>query len=168
VLRLVARPVVRIVMVGLVGLAIQATLLTQLQPFDVTLQVMLLLAASTGIAGGPERGALAGFLFGLMYDLILTTPFGVAALSCGLAGYVAGFVLSIAVDPTWWLSMLFVAGASAVGELAFPLVETIVGREGWVQPRLFVVVPVVAIANGLMAPATVPIGRWCLGIKRPR
>lgn len=166
-LGLVARPVVRIVMVGLVALAIQTTLLTQLRPFDVTLQLMLLLAAASGVAGGPERGALAGFLFGLMYDLVLTTPFGVAALSCGLAGYLAGFVLSITVDPTWWLSMVFVGGASAVGELSFPLVQTVVGREGWVQPRVFLVVPVVAIVNGLMAPIAVPVARWCLGIRRP-
>jgi rod shape-determining protein MreD len=167
VLELVARPVVRVPLVGIVALALQTTLLTQATPFGVTLQLMLLLAAACGVAAGPERGALAGFCFGLLYDLVLTTPFGVAALSCGLAAYLAGFVLSVTMDPPWWLQMLVVGAASAVGELAFPLVETIVGREGWVQPRLLIVVPVVAVANALLAPLAVPVARWCLGVPRP-
>lgn len=155
------------VLVAIPVLALQTTIVAELRPFDVSIQLMLLLGAVSGVVGGPERGALAGFLFGLFYDMTLTTPLGLAALSCGLAGYVAGYVQSITVTPPWWLSALFVGLGSAVGELAFPLAQSLVGKEGWVQQRLLVVVPVVAVANLLLAPALVPAARWWLRVPKP-
>ena len=50
-------------------LALQRTLFADLRPGGVALQVMLALAAAAGAAGGPQKGALAGFVLGLMYDL---------------------------------------------------------------------------------------------------
>ena len=37
-------------------------------------------AVAGGLVGGPQRGAVAGFVVGLVYDLVLTTPFGLSAL----------------------------------------------------------------------------------------
>ena len=47
-----------------------ATLFADLRPAGVSIQVMLALAAAAGAAGGPQKGALAGFVLGLMYDLV--------------------------------------------------------------------------------------------------
>jgi rod shape-determining protein MreD len=165
--RLLLRPVVRMVVVGIVVLAIQTTVLLEIKPFGVTLQLMLLLGAVSGVVAGPERGALAGFLFGVLLDLTLTTPLGVAALAGGLAGYVAGFAQSVTVTPPWWLTASFVGIGSAVGELAFPVVQALVGKEGWIDGRLVVVVPVVAIANACLGPLLVPIARWWSKVPRP-
>ena len=166
-LAFVGRPVIRMILVAIPVLGLQTTIVADMRPFDVTLQLMLLLGAASGAIAGPERGALAGFLFGLFFDMTLTTPLGLAALSCGLAGYVAGYVQSITVTPPWWLSALFVGLGSAVGELAFPLAQSVVGKEGWVQGRLFVVVPVVAVANLILAPLAVPAARWWTKTPKP-
>lgn len=166
-LEFIGRPVVRMVLVGLVVLGAQTTIVSELRPFGVTAQFMLLLGTASGVVAGPERGALAGFLFGLLLDLTLTTPLGIAALACGLGGYVAGYVQSITLTPPWWLASLFVGIGSAVGELSFPLAQAVVGQEGWVQRRLLVVVPVVAITNTLVAPLALRPARWWMKAPQP-
>ena len=101
---LVQGPLPRLVIVGMLLLALQQTLFVDLRPWGVTIQVMLALAAAAGVAGGPQKGALAGFVFGLMYDLRVGTPLGSSSFSMGLGGFTAGYVQSITIDPQWWLS----------------------------------------------------------------
>lgn len=48
----------RLVLVGLMFLSLQTTLFNYLRPFGVCLQVMLLLAASSGLAKGHKQGPL--------------------------------------------------------------------------------------------------------------
>lgn len=166
-LNVIGRPVVRMLLVGIVVLGAQTTIVADLRPFGVALQVMLLLGALSGVVGGPERGALAGFLFGILYDMTLTTPLGLAALACGLGGYAAGFVQSITVTPPRWLAALFVGIGSAVGEVAFPIAQSLVGQEGWIDGRLLTVVPVVAVGNMVLAIPLLPVARWWMRIPKP-
>src|SRR5262245_407776 len=112
----------------MVLVALQETLFVDLRPAGVTVQVVLALAAATGAAAGPQRGALAGFALGLMYDLRAGTPLGSSSLTMGLAGWVAGYSLSITIDPQWWLAALFTGLGAAVGETAVPIVRTFIGE----------------------------------------
>jgi rod shape-determining protein MreD len=160
-------PLVRLIPVGIILLALQRTLFVELRPADVVIQVVLAFAAACGAAAGPEKGALAGFIVGLLYDLGVGTPLGSSSVTMGLAGFAAGYVMSITVDPQWWLAALFVAVGAAVGEIAVPVVRTFIGEVGAVDERLMTIVPIVAVAAALMSPLMVPVGRWCLRIKRP-
>src|SRR5215207_7242288 len=160
-------PLLRLISVGLILLALQRTLFTDLTPGGVVLQVMLALAAATGAGTGSQKGALAGFVLGLMYDLAAGTPLGSSSITMGLAGYAAGYVTSITIDPQWWLAALFTALGAAIGEAAVPVVRTFIGEEDVFSPRLVTVVGVVAAGALILSPALVPIGRWCLRIKRP-
>jgi rod shape-determining protein MreD len=164
---LVQGPLLRLVSVGLILVALQRTLFTDLRPADVSVQVVLALAAAAGAAGGPQKGALAGFVLGLMYDLAAGTPLGSSSITMGLAGYAAGYVTSITIDPQWWLAALFTALGAAIGEAAVPVVRTFIGEEDVFSPRLAVVVGIVAAGALLLSPLLVPVGRWCLRIKRP-
>jgi rod shape-determining protein MreD len=164
---LVQGPLLRLASVGLILVALQRTLFTDLRPADVSVQVVLALAAAAGAAGGPQKGALAGFVLGLMYDLAAGTPLGSSSITMGLAGYAAGYVTSITIDPQWWLAALFTALGAAIGEAAVPVVRTFIGEEDVFSPRLAVVVGVVAAGALLLSPLLVPVGRWCLRIKRP-
>ena len=103
-----------------------------------------------------------------MFDLAAATPLGLTALCYGLAGYAAGFALSITVDPNWWLGMIFVIIGAAVGEATQPVVYSFIGENGWLTDRMFWVVPIVALSAGLISPIAIPLGRWCLGIKKSR
>lgn len=160
-------PLVRLVPIGLIFLGLQRSAFAELRPFGVVLQVLLALTAGAGAGAGPERGALAGFVLGLMYDLATSTPLGLTALVYGFAGFVAGYVLTITPDPQWWLSMVFVTLASATGETLVPVALTLIGQDGWVTTRMFRIVPVVAAFAGLISPLVVPLGRWCMCVKRP-
>ncbi len=152
----------RLVLVALVLLAIQTTLLNQLRPFGVMAQVLVLFVASAGVLYGSELGAIAGFVVGLMYDAVLTTPLGSTALVFGLVGVAAGGLPYLVREPTWWSRVVVVAILSALGEVLFPIMQAVIGYEGWVQPRMLFVAVVVAVINVLFAPLILPLARWTL------
>jgi len=161
-------PLTRLVPVGLCFLALQRTILTDARPFDVVIQIVLALVAGAGAGAGPERGAIAGFVLGLMYDLSVGTPLGLTALVYALAGFCAGYIISLTPTPPWWLSSLFTMLGAAIGETAVPVAKTLIGQDGWFDRRLFTIVPVVAVAALVLSPLFVPLGRWCMCVRKPK
>jgi rod shape-determining protein MreD len=159
-------PVGRLVPLGIILLALQTTLFVEVRPLGVVLQPVLAFAAAAGVVGGPERGALAGFVLGIMYDLVTGAPLGSSAITMGLAGALAGCVVLFRIELTWWLAALVVTFAAAVGELAVPVVRTFIGQTDVITSRLLVVVPVVAVAAGLASVLLCPLGRWTLRLQR--
>ncbi len=159
-------PLPRLVSVGIVLVAFQVTLFAEMRPLDVAIQVVLLLAAAAGAGAGPQKGALAGFALGLMFDLGVGTPLGSSSITMGLAGFAAGYVMSITNDPPRWLAALFTGLGAAVGEAAVPAVRAFVGEEQAVGPSYGITVAIVSGAAIVMSPVFVPLGRWCMRIKR--
>ena len=102
-------PLTRIIPIGMILLALQKTLFVELTPFGVIVQIVMVYGAAMGAAGGPERGAIAGFTLGIMFDLAVGSPLGSSAISFGVAGYIAGLVDLFRIDTTWWMAALFVA-----------------------------------------------------------
>jgi len=157
----------RIIPIGMMLLALQKTLFVELQPFGVIIQVVLAFAASAGAAGGPERGAITGFVLGIMFDLAVGSPLGSTSITMGLAGYVAGWVDLIRIETTWWLAAIFVGIGAAVGEAGVPVVRRFIGEEDAFVPEMAKIVPIVAIAAAAASVLLVPIGRWSLKLERP-
>ncbi|MFK8022734.1 MAG: hypothetical protein AB8G26_02115 [Ilumatobacter sp.] len=160
-------PLVRLIPVGMVVIALQRTIFTELQVFGVIVQVVLALAAAAGATGGSERGAMAGFVLGVMLDLVEGTPIGSTALAFTLGGAVAGLLALITADPQWWLKAIFVGLGSAVGEAMLPVVRLFIGEADPWPGDMVKVVAVVGIAGAVMSPVLVPISRWCLKIRGP-
>ncbi|TSA54905.1 MAG: rod shape-determining protein MreD [Actinobacteria bacterium] len=158
ILTIAQQPLTRLFLVALIVLSFQTTIFNSMRPFGVCLQVMLLLSTSSGLARGSEIGAIAGFIVGMMYDLVLSTPLGLGAVVFALVGYVAGMTNSFVHQPTWWTKMLLAGAASGLGMLFMPLALTIVGREGVMNRHILVVALVVGVTN---AAATVPAERLC-------
>jgi rod shape-determining protein MreD len=148
-------------------LALQKTLFVEITLFGVIVQVLLAFAASAGAIGGPERGAMAGFVLGLMFDLAVGTPLGVSAITMGLAGHVAGWADRIRIDTTWWLAAGFVALGSAAGESAVPVVRRFIGEQDAFSADLLTIVPVVMVSSAALSVVLVPIAGWALRIERP-
>ncbi len=157
----------RIIPIAMILLALQKTLLVEMRPFGVIVQIVLAFAASAGAAGGPERGALTGFTVGLMYDLAVGTPLGSSGITMGLAGYVAGWVDLVRIETTWWMAAAFVALGAGVGEAGVPVVRRFIGEEDAFVPEMAKIVPVVAVAAAIASIALVPVGRWSLKLARP-
>jgi rod shape-determining protein MreD len=161
-------PVVRLIPIGLVFLGIQRKVCAPYRPFDVVVDVMLALVVCAGVGGGPERGALAGFVLGMMFDLASGSPLGSSALAFGVGGLTAGYVTTITPDPQWWLAGAFAALGAVVGEGAIPVIKLLIGDDGWITPRLVVILPVQAVAAFVLSPVLIPLGRWCMAVKRPK
>jgi rod shape-determining protein MreD len=166
VIRLLRRPILRVVPIGLIFIALQRTAFGNAHPFGVSIQIVLALAAAGGVPGGAERGAWMGFVLGLMFDLGAGFPVGQHALAYGLAGFTAGLVNAVAVDPHWWLSMGFVALGGAVGEFTVPVVQTFVSDGGWQGERLARILPVIAVSCAISSFVLIPLSRWCLAIRK--
>lgn len=162
----VNKPLLRLFLVGLPALALQTTFFAEVKFFGVVVQIMLALSVAAGLAGGSENGALAGFVFGLMLDLVLTSPLGLSALVFGAAGWAAGYLHSHALENPKWLNALVVGLMSGLATFALPVVANWIGVEGWLSSRLTKVIIVVALTNALLSFIAVPIARWALAIRR--
>lgn len=160
------KPIVRLLVIAFVALPVQTTLFADVKFSGVAVQLMLALAVSAGVIGGSENGALAGFIFGLFFDFVLSSPLGLLAFVYGAAGWVAGAVYSRTLSNPWWLNMLAVGLVSALATLAQPILANWVGVEGWISSQLIEILVVVTIANMILSFATLPMMRWALAIKR--
>jgi rod shape-determining protein MreD len=154
----------RLLAVVVLVLVVQTAVLSRVRIAGVAPDAMLLLAVCAGIVGGPERGAVTGFVSGIAFDLFLiTTPVGLSALVYALVGYGVGLVAEGTVRSAWWIPVLTAGAASAVGSVAFAISANVVAGADFVGPRLAVVVPVVGVANAILAPLALRLVAWTIG-----
>ena len=154
--------VIRVGLVILTALVVQFGVVNELRLFDAMGDVMLLVAVAAAIAGDRERGAMVGFVAGLAYDLLLTTPFGLSALAYCLLAYGVGTFDTGALRSTRWLPALAVAAASAVGVALYALLGAVVGQESMVSDDLPVIMAVVAAVNLVLSLPAIRVMRWAL------
>jgi rod shape-determining protein MreD len=152
----------RLVLMSLMFLGLQTTILNDMRPFSVMIPVMLLFAVTAGTLYGSEVGAISGLIVGVMYDCVLSTPLGLASLVFGAAAYVAGLLPFFVREPTWWTRAIAIGVVGAVGELAFPLAQSMVGLSGHFQPHVVGVFVFVTVVGMLIAPLLLPVCRWTL------
>ena len=152
----------RLILVGLLFLSLQTTIFNEMRPFGVCLQVMLLLAASSGLAKGSQTGAIAGFIIGLLYDMVLTTPLGLCAAVFAVVGYLAGFVHTFVHESTWWSRMLAALGVSAIGMIILPLAFTVTGADGVLTTNVFLVALIVAVFNAALSLPAEWLCNWAI------
>lgn len=164
---LVQSSLIRLVPVGMILLALQRTIFVDIQVGGVNVQVVLAFVAAAGAVGGSERGAVAGFTLGMMYDLVEGTPLGSTAIAFTVAGVVSGLLALVTADPQWWLSALAAGVGAAAGEAMVPTVRVFIGEENPWPADMATVVPIVAIASAMLSPLFVPIARWCLRLRGP-
>jgi rod shape-determining protein MreD len=154
---------VRTAFVVFLAVVLQVCLFADTPTFGITPDVILLVAIGIGLAGGPERGALAGFAGGLLFDCTVTTPFGLSALVYASTGYVVGGLQHAVLGSTWY-TPIFVAGiASALGTLAYGLLGGLAGNFDWLTTHVVVVALGVGLLNMLLALPVLPVTRWSQG-----
>jgi len=156
------KPVVRVALV-LITAAVLEQGLSVLRVDGVAADVLLLVAVSAGIVGGPDLGALIGFFAGLTMDLLLTAPMGLAALAYCLSGYAVGMLHGTSVRASRWQGPVLAAVGSALGTVGYVLLARMVGRTGLFDTHLVTVVLVVSLVNAVLAPWAIRLMRWALG-----
>ena len=156
----------RLVLVLLIVISLQTTLFAELRPFGVAAQLVLLFVVVSGSINGSTIGALTGLIAGLMYDFVLPTPVGLTSLALGLAGATAGLLTYFFHEPTWWMRLITVGVVSLLGEIYYPLAQTVVGLDGWLQLRIIKVALVVAVCNLALSPIAILVCRWTLAERK--
>jgi rod shape-determining protein MreD len=161
-------PSVRIPPILLLAVIAHTSVFPQLRVFDVSADVLLLIAVAAGLAGGPERGAVIGFVVGILADLFLQTPFGLSGLTYCLVGWGVGSFQTRVLHTTWWIPMLTSAAASAAGVLLFAALGAVVGQNQLISVRLLSVMGVTALWSAILSPLVVRVVRWCLMVDTTR
>lgn len=152
-------------LVVLLALVIQASLAPDVRVFGVHPDVLMAVAVAAGVAGGGERGALAGFAVGLAADLVLLqTPVGLGALTFCLVGFAAGSVQSAMLRSSRWLGPVTAGVGSAAGEVLFAVLGALVGQAGLVSHNLPRTALLVGLMNIVVGLAAVPVVGWALGV----
>jgi cell shape-determining protein MreD len=142
-------------------LVVQASLGARLVIFDARGDVVLLLAIAAGIVGGPEEGAIAGFVCGLAAGLCLDHDLvGLAALTYAGAGFAVGNLQGSVLGATWWTPMVSAGAASGIATLAYALLGAVLGHTEWIAPQTVVIALVVTVVNGLLSPLAIAAMHW--------
>ncbi|MCU1345282.1 MAG: rod shape-determining protein MreD [Acidimicrobiia bacterium] len=143
-------------------LALQLSLMPGLRLAAASGDLMLLFALTVAMVGGPERGALAGFCVGLTFDLFLTTPFGLSALTYCLGAYMIGRIQVGMLRHSALLPVFTVALGTAVTVVLYALLARVFGQAwvGW--GRLWRVVLVESGFSLFFAPISLPVCRWAM------
>ena len=153
----------RVLVVIALATVAQVAVLGDVRPAGVHPELLLLVAVCAGLASGPERGAVVGFLAGLAADLFLPTPMGLSALTYCLVAFAVGSLQSGILRATWWIPVATALAASAAGTVLYALVGAMVGQNQLLEPRrLAVIASMVALMNALLTPAATRIVSWSL------
>ncbi len=153
----------RLMAVIAVVVLLQVALVAPLHFVGVSPDIVLLASVAAGVAAGPDRGAITGFVAGLGYDLFLQTPLGMTALVYALVSFGAGaFQLPLATHPRWWRVGCVVL-TSALGVLGYVAAGLVLGQDGLLGAPVLRIVVVVALVNGVLALPAVRLLGWVWG-----
>lgn len=120
-------PLVKSVLVLLSALLLQLSIVSDLRMFGAVGDLLLLVTIATGLVDGADRGATMGFAAGLLYDLVLDTPFALSALTYALVGYGVGLVSAALMRPGGWWPVGIAVAASVVAMGLYTTVGHLVG-----------------------------------------
>ena len=135
-LAVLSTPWFRVPALAVVVVTVQTVVISQIHLLGVSPDLVVLCAVASGLVGGPQRGTVAGFVFGLVYDLALTTPFGLWTLVLCVTGFAVGLTRNEAIRDNRWLQTAIVFLASGAAVVAYSGVATVFGSEGIFTLRL--------------------------------
>jgi rod shape-determining protein MreD len=149
----------RLALVTIVALTIQYSWMSDLRLFGVTGDLLLLLTIAGGMVGGPERGAILGFIVGMAFDALLYTPFGLSALVYLLVGFATGSVHDGVIRSAWWIAPAVTLATSALGTILYVIIGQLLGQS-FRTPDLFRIVVVTALLNAALSHVALRVLRW--------
>lgn len=144
----------------LTALVLQAAVVSRIGLFGAHGDLLILVPVTAALTIGPERGAMAGFAAGIAVDLLVTSPFGLTALSYCLVGYGVGALQSGVLRATWFLPIVAAVAGAAFGTTFWAVAATVVGEEGLLGADLGRVVLAVSLLAGVLVLPALRVARW--------
>jgi rod shape-determining protein MreD len=153
---------VRVALVIFVVLMVQQTVVVDLRLGGAHPDLLWLLPITAALLDGPETGAIVGFWAGIVFDLVLPTPFGLSALVGCLLGFATG-TLTAAVDPrATWLKPVAALTGSVAADMLFAVLGAVFGQQQMVQIDFLSLFFVVAVSSVILVLPVNRLMRWAL------
>ena len=152
----------RLIIVYLVALLLQLTFFSQVRVAGVAPELPALVAILAGLFAGPRQGSVIAFCAGLMWDVYLSTPLGLAAASFVVVAYTLGGITEDLFHDTRLQTLLLVFVGTAAMVTVYALLGEVVGQRGLIDDRLPRVVLIASGWNALLSLAAAPAMRWAV------
>lgn len=150
------RRVLLIVILAVVGLAVQTSLLSAVSLAGTKPELLLLIVVALAMTDGAGLGALAGFICGVATDALGGMPQGLSALTFTLAGYGVGTYRAHVATPSAWLPMGTVAVTTFLATMFYGLLAIILGQETLTVVRILRHATFASIYGALLTPFAFP------------
>ena len=152
----------RLIIVYLFALLLQLTFFSQVRVAGVAPELPALVAILAGLFAGPRRGSVIAFCAGLMWDIYLSTPLGLAAASFVIVAYTLGGITEDLFHDTRLQTLLLVFVGTAAMVTVYALAGEVVGQRGLIDDRLPRVVLIASGWNALLSLVAAPAVRWAV------
>ena len=159
---------VRLAVVLAVALLLQLTMFVEVRVSGVAPELLALVAVLAGLLVGAQRGSVIAFLAGLLWDVYLSTPLGLAAASFAMVAYALGSVTEDLYHDTRIQTAVLAFVGTAASVTVYALLGEVVGQRGLVDDSLVRIVLISSGLNALLSLAVAPAMRWALAVPRER
>lgn len=150
------RRVALVVLLGVIGLALQTSVLSAVSLVGTKPELLLLIVVALAMTDGAGLGALAGFICGVMTDALGEMPQGLGALTFTLAGYSVGTFRTHVATPSAWLPMGTVAATTFLATAFYGLLAMILGQETLTVLRILRHAVFASMYGALLTPFAFP------------
>lgn len=151
----------RLALAAVTVVIVQVGILQQISIDAAHPDVFLLMAICAGLVAGPQTGAVIAFLWGLVADLFVVTPFGLSALCFVLVAFAVGQLSQVPGSrPPYRLSVVVSFAAGFVGSLLYVGLSFLVGLPHFPAPEIAVAALVVAVGCAVLAVPAMATTRW--------
>jgi rod shape-determining protein MreD len=124
---LTPRIVLRIALIGFLGVLLQLSFFSQVALFHVSPDILPALVVCLALLGGSLTGAVAGFSIGFFVDCLLVEALGISSLVLLSIGYIAGLVRERFEIHGSLSPALLCMGLTLVAELGFAAIQLLLG-----------------------------------------
>ena len=155
----------RILKVGVVlgvVMVVQLSVFVDVRVADIAPELLALVAVLSGFLAGPERGSTVAFCAGLLWDVWLPTPLGLAAITFAIVAFAIGSVKEGLFHDSRWQPVGLAALGTAAAVIGYALLGEVVGQRGLVDLELLRVAAIAGLLNAAIAPVTLRPLRWAL------
>lgn len=157
-----AAKIARVAALCVLALVMQLTVFAHIKVMGVAPELLLLVAIMSSVMVGVRRGAQVAFFAGLLWDVYLSSPFGLSAAIFALTAYAVGavnkgFFRSFRIEMA---SLAVVATACAV--TAYAALVDLMGQGDLLNMELIRIVAIASALNALMSLMCAPVARWFL------
>lgn len=152
---------VRLGALGLIGVIVQVSAVSQFELFGTNADLTPLLVASMAVLLGSLPGACFGFAVGLFLDLALVQTVGLSSLLYLAIGYWAGRLRELRDPQGALIPMAVGAAATAVAMVGYSMMQFLLGVEAPVSLVLAREIVATILLNALIAlPVHALVRRW--------